>query len=425
MILFRKMHGYVWNTFISLVLTLSSCHSTSVKDEVTIICHQNVLTETIPIENVIDTCYRKSPEFFFVNSAMFDKEPRGKFLIHAHGYVCEVDSSNMLATLAEATWHMGMERNGDLVRIDFDSLIVKGDKESRLSADYARAMSMENTPTYSVKISKTQSAPSPVRIEEGMIGFGSWDTEVEFKDIQIEVDGKRTSYDVSCCRVDSGEWRVQDGVLMQTSRQLRTRAVLPDFIGNEYVLMFKTRRTKGNEGFFLYYGVSANGKKGYCVNVGRWGNRFINIEDMEGEVVTKILPWHLKNNCWYDVKLVSTSEGVEFYVNERLVVGYKPIMPRQFYAAGYDEKTGETVVKVVNAANAPYKVRFHLAGGIRVGAKGRVLTLAAATGMDENTAGEPKRIYPRESEFREFGEQFDYAFLPYSYTVMRIKTQKR
>lgn len=117
-------------------------------------------------------------------------------------------------------------------------------------------------------------------------------------------------------------------------------------------------------------------EKGYCVNVGRWGNRFINIEDMKGEVVTKILPWHLKNSRWYDVKLVSTSESVEFYVNGRLVVGYKPVMPRQFYAAGYDEEAGETVVKVVNAANAPYKVRFHLAGGTRVEAKGHVLTLA-------------------------------------------------
>lgn len=159
--------------------------------------------------------------------------------------------------------------------------------------------------------------------------------------------------------------------------------------------------------------------------MGRWGNRFINIEDMKGEVVTKILPWHLKNSRWYDVKLVSTSESVEFYVNGRLVVGYKPVMPRQFYAAGYDEEAGETVVKVVNAANAPYKVRFHLAGGTRVEAKGHVLTLAAATGMDENTAEEPKRIYPHESEFREFGELFDYEFLPFSYSVMRIKTQKR
>lgn len=314
---------------------------------------------------------------------------------------------------------------GDLVRIDFDSLIVKDDNESRLSADYARAMSIENTPTYIVEISKTQSAPAPVKMEKGMIGFGSWDTEVEFKDIRIEADGKNIHYDVPCCRADSGEWKVRDGILMQTSRQLRTRAVLPDFIGNEYVLTFKARRTKGNEGFFLYYGVSVNGKKGYCVNVGRWGNRFINIEDMKGEVVTKILPWHLKNSRWYDVKLVSTSKGVEFYVNGRLVVGYKPVMPRQFYAAGYDGEAGEIVVKVVNAANAPYKVRFHLVGGARVETKGHVLTLAAATGMDENTAEEPKRIYPRESEFREFGELFDYEFLPFSYSVMRIKTQKR
>ena len=218
---------------------------------------------------------------------------------------------------------------------------------------------------------------------------------------------------------------MQDGVLIQTSRQLRTRAILPDFIGNEYVLTFRARRTRGDEGFFLYYGVSADKKKGYCVNVGRWGNRFINIEDMEGEVVTKILPWHLKNNRWYDVKLVSTSEGVEFYIDGRFVVGYKPVAPRQFYAAGYDEKAGEVVAKVVNAAEVPYKVRFHLAGDTPVKAKGRLITLAAVNGMDENVIGEPEHIYPRASEFWKFGEQFDYEFLPFSYTIMRIKTQNK
>lgn len=425
MILHEKPVCIALSTFVLLVLSFSSCHSSPVDDEVTINLHQKMPAETIPFGHVIDTFYRRIPEFFFAHSVMFDKEPRGKYTIHSHGYACKVDSGNMLASLAEAAWHLGMERNRDLVRIDFDSLTVKDDNETKLSSGYARAMSMENIPTYNVQISKAESTPLPIQAEKGMIGFGSWGTEVEFKDIRIEVDGKTTPYDVSCCRADSGEWKVRDGVLMQTSRQLRTRAVLPDFIGNEYVLTFKARRTKGDEGFFLYYGLSADGKKGYCVNVGRWGNRFTNIEDVEGEVVTKILPWHLKNNCWYDVKLVSVSEGVVFYVNGRLVTGYKPVAPRQFYAAGYDEKAGEIVVKAVNSAEVPYKVRFHLVGGSSVEATGRVITLAAVDGKDENTAEEPERICPRESEFRKFGEQFDYEFLPFSYTVMRIKTQKR
>lgn len=125
------------------------------------------------------------------------------------------------------------------------------------------------------------------------------------------------------------------------------------------------------------------------------------------------------------MKLVSTSEGVEFYVNQRLVTGYKPVAPRQFYAAGYDEKAGEVVVKVVNSAETSYKVRFHLAGSSQVEKTGRVVTLTAANGMDENMTGKPECIYPRESKFRGFGEQFDYEFLPFSYTVMRIKTQRR
>lgn len=284
MMLFRKMHCHVWNTFILLAFLLSSCCLSPVEDEVVIDVCQDVSMETVSIVNVIDTFYRRSPEFFFANSVMFDKEPRGKFLLHSHGYACKVDSGNMLASLAEAAWYLGMERNRDLVRINLDSLAVKNENDSKLSSDYARAISVGNIPTYNVQISKTQSVPLPVKTEKGMIGFGSWGTEVEFKDIRIEADGKTTFYDVSCCKADSGEWKVQDGVLIQTSRQLRTRAILPDFIGNEYVLTFRARRTRGDEGFFLYYGVSADGKKGYCVNVGRWTNQFINIEDLEGEV---------------------------------------------------------------------------------------------------------------------------------------------
>ncbi len=101
MILLGKMHSHVWNTFILSAILLSSCCPPPVDDEVYINIYQNMSIETIPVENVIDTCYRRSPEFFFANSAIFDKEPRGKFLLHAHGYVCEADSGNMLATLAE------------------------------------------------------------------------------------------------------------------------------------------------------------------------------------------------------------------------------------------------------------------------------------------------------------------------------------
>ena len=101
MMLFRKMHCHVWNTFILLAFLLSSCCLSPVEDEVVIDVCQDVSMETVSIVNVIDTFYRRSPEFFFANSVMFDKEPRGKFLLHSHGYACKVDSGNMLASLAE------------------------------------------------------------------------------------------------------------------------------------------------------------------------------------------------------------------------------------------------------------------------------------------------------------------------------------
>ena len=437
MMLHEKTVYDVWGTIVSLVLLFSSCHLSSVDDEIIINLHPNAPIEIPPIKNVVDTFYHQSSEFLFNNTTLFDKEPRGKFVIKTRGYICDLDSINMLSTLAETVWYMGMERNKDLVQLAFDTLFIKEGCDNKihrtsfkssfkLSSDYARIMSIDNRITYNIPISKVLSPPIPGKFSKGMVGFGSWDTEVEFKDMQIQENGRMTSYDVSHCISDSGEWKVMNGVLMQTSRLPRTRAVLPDFVGNKYILQFKARRINGSEGFFLYFGVSEDRKKGYYINVGGWNNSFVIVENLNGAIVSMMLPCHLKNNRWYNAKLISKPEVVEFYMNGNLVFRYKPIATSlQYYSAGYDEQFGEVVIKVVNAANVPYKVRFNLWGNTQIEAKGRAIILAANSDKDENTLESPQCIYPQSKSYNRFGKLFEYKFLPFSYTILRIKAQKR
>ena len=95
--------------------------------------------------------------------------------------------------------------------------------------------------------------------------------------------------------------------------------------------------------------------------------------------------------------------------------------PLQFFAAGRDEKTGEVIIKVVNADTKPYRTKIQLNGAQAVTPTGRVIILQAQTAEDENTLDEPRRICPQTSIFRKFSKQFNYKFEPLSLTILRVK----
>ncbi len=95
--------------------------------------------------------------------------------------------------------------------------------------------------------------------------------------------------------------------------------------------------------------------------------------------------------------------------------------PLWFVNSGYDETTGELIIKVVNASKQNYYTTVLLDGAENVGREGRVISLVASDGEDENTFEEPMKIYPREIIYGKFGKCFDYTFEPFSYTILRIK----
>lgn len=98
--------------------------------------------------------------------------------------------------------------------------------------------------------------------------------------------------------------------------------------------------------------------------------------------------------------------------------------PLQFVDAGYDKAKGEVVIKVVNASKLPYVRTFRLNGASEVAKQGRVITLAAKSGEEENSFDEPFKISPVETAYKRFSKEFSYTFKPFSYTILRVKTNK-
>ena len=393
--------------------------------------------------DMIDPHWYVNPDFFFRNTTIFDEHPRGKYTVYVGEYACNngVGGGNMIAALSEAAFISGMERNGDLVTMASYAPLLENKNNREWSVNliwldtdevvgrssyYVQKMAAENKPDYNLKLNKTMSTPQPKKIEAGGFGFGSWATKAEFKDAKVTSEGKTTTFDLSQYLKQSGEWNLDNGIISQTSLLAPTRCLLKGYIGNNYTFEFKARKTDGAEGFFVYFGMTDDGKTGQFVNVGGWGNKTTAVQTVKNGNIAgtdgRSVGQTLEANKWYDVKLVGTPEKVEFYLDGALTLTYKPTLkPLQFFASGYDEKAGEMIFKVVNAENSPYQAKIKLDGAENISKIGKVISLTAKGEDEENSFENPKYIYPAESEYSGFGKSFEYDFPPFSYTIMRIK----
>ncbi|EKU90087.1 alpha-L-arabinofuranosidase C-terminal domain-containing protein [Bacteroides oleiciplenus] len=401
-------------------------------------------TGKIEKTDMIDPHWYVNPEFFFQNTKIFDNHPRGKYDAYVGEYACNanVGGGNMRAALSEAAFISGMERNGDLVKMASYAPLLENrndrswavnliwldtDQVLGRSSYYVQQMAAENRPTYNVKSNITMSTPRSLEYSAGNLGFGSWNTQVEFKDMKVTgEDGTAANLDLNNATDQKGTWTLKDGVLSQTSSETPTRYIVDGFSSNHFTLECKVRKVGGDEGFFLYFGLSQGAKQGYVYNVAGWNNQTTAVESVSdgrtGGVVSERVSQSLENDRWYDVKLVVAPQKSELYMDGKLIVSYAPeTTPLQFFSSGYDEATGEVIVKVVNAEAVPYPLSVKLDGVNQVEKTGKVISLSAVSDMDENSFEEPKKIYPQESEFKGFGKNFSYTFPPFSYTILRVK----
>lgn len=403
-------------------------------------------TGKIAKTDMIDPHWYVNPEFFFQNTTIFDNHPRGKYDVYVGEYACNanVGGGNMRAALSEAAFISGMERNGDLVKMTSYAPLLENrndrswavnliwldtDQVLGRSSYYVQQMAAENRPTYNVKSNMTMSTPRIADYNEGRFGFGSWHTQVEFKDVKLTgADGAPIDLDLNKAVKKEGEWSLDNGLLKQTSLREPAKYIVDGFNGNQFTLEFKVRKEGGNEGFFLYFGLSEDSNKGFVYNVAGWNNGTTAVEGVIGGRTSGVagdrVSHSLETDKWYDAKLVVTPQKSELFMDGKLILAHAPeTTPLQFFSSGYDEATGEVIVKVVNSEAQSYPLRIKLDGVDSVEKTGKVISLSAASDMDENSFEEPMKISPKESEYKGFGKSFDYTFPPFSYTILRVKAK--
>ncbi len=407
--------------------------------------HTDPLLAQIPGDYMVDPHWYRDPNFFFANNHLFDDAPRTHD-IYVGEYACNggVGAGNLLAALSEAAFIMGMERNSNVVKMSSYAPLFENENRRdwpcnlihiNSSEVYGRAsyyvqqMAAENRPTYNIYVSETTTAGEAQPFRAGGIGLGSYATQCEYKDIRVTTaNGQTQTINVGQFQNRRGEWKVEGDVIRQTSNEQLTMTLLPSFSSDNYTLQLKARKLGGMEGFFIYYGMDENGRNGFAANIAGWNNRTTAIQPIQrgrtNDVLGRRANQTVETNKWYDVKIAVTPMAVTLYVDgQQMTVARPAAHTRHFCQTGYDEQTGELIIKVVNGTDQPYRRSFTIDGARNVLPTGKVITLSGDAN-DENTFEQPTKLAPRTTLFGKFGKQFDYEFPPMSFTVMRVKVSR-
>src|SRR6266542_657213 len=94
--------------------------------------------------------------------------------------------------------------------------------------------------------------------------------------------------------------------------------------------------------------------------------------------------------------------------------------PLPILSASIDDRTGEAVLKIVNAEASSRELRINLAGAAKVGSSGKAYILAGSDLKAENSLDEPTRVAPVERQVAVSSSEFTFTLAPNSLSVLRI-----
>lgn len=400
---------------------------------------------TDPMPDIVDEHYYESPESFMWRAHQYDTYNRTgpKVFVGEYAVTQGAGQGNLRAAVGEAAFMTGIERNSDVVTLaSYAPLFVNVNHRAwnpdMISFDSSRWF---GSPSYYVQqmfSNNRGDVTLPISVDSGevmeqpaagCIGVGTWNTEAEFKDIKVTApDG--TLLFASDFRANSdawrffggGDWKIQNGALRQTVEKENVRALAGDESWTNYTLELKARKLGGREGFLVLFHIK-NSEDRIWWNVGGWNDTQ---DAVELDQTMDRKPSHIETNRWYDLKVEVNGISIRCWLDGVLI--HDILKPRQathrlYASATRDEKSGDIIVKVANAAPDPVDTLLRLPGEDRLSGTGEAIVLTSASPWDENSLDEPAKISPKSEAISVTGPSFHHIFPGNSVTVLRLRTK--
>jgi alpha-L-arabinofuranosidase len=393
--------------------------------------------------DIVDEHYYQKPDWFLSNMERYDSYNRAGTKVYVGEYASWGNS--LFNALAEAAYMTSLERNGDVVRMAsyapllgrehhmqwHPNLIYFDNTRVSPSVNYY-AQQLFSLNQGDVYLPTTVSSASSGSHRSGFL-LGTWDTQAQFAGVKV-TSGSKTlldepfAGDANNWTPESGQWSVSQGVYVQSADGQPAISRLATVIDQpNYELTLRARKTGGQEGFLIGFGATAADSY-YWWNIGGWGNSQHAVEKTsEGTkgLVGTPAPGTIEMNRWYDIKIKVAGPQIKCYLDGVLIHQMRGVdnagKPGLAASCVKDAKTGDVIIKLVNATATAMQPQVNLPG------LGRINPAAAKTVLTGNPKGEdsfenPRNILPQTSEFTA-GESFVCDAPAYSFTVIRMKTR--
>lgn len=400
--------------------------------------------------DLVDEHYYMSPEWFLNNVdrySVYDRKgPKvyvGEYAAHGVGR-----RNNLEAALSEAAYLLNIEKYSDIVSmISYAPLFGKegasqwqpnliwfNNRSSYATPSYyVLKILNENKGKYVLPFKLLTSKDKADEIISGMIGLGSWQTSVEYKDLRVinnitgEILYKDNFIDtLKNWTIARGIWTMKNGVFSQSTLSENCFALTGDINWSNYTIQVKARKISGREGFLIMFGVK-NSDNFYWWNIGGWGNSYTAIEKAIGgikSIIGNSANVRVEENRWYDIKIEVNGNRIRCYLDGILIHDVEDRVVRQdIYSNVTEDENGDILIKVVNISNKNKSINIVIKGleNLRLEEEGRVITLTSDNLKDENSFINPNKISPQYANISGVGENFVYVFPKYSLTVLRLK----
>ncbi|NEC87257.1 alpha-L-arabinofuranosidase C-terminal domain-containing protein [Streptomyces sp. SID12501] len=391
--------------------------------------------------DMVDEHYYNSTNWFLQNNDRYDSYDRNGPKVFLGEYASR--GNTFKNALSEAAFMTGLERNADVVKLASYAPLLSNEDYVQWSPDmiWFNNHASWGSPSYEVQklfmnnvgdrvvpttATGTPSVSGPIA---GAVGLSTWATTAAYDDVQVTgADGTALltddfSGDASrWTHTGGGSWAVQDGQYVQTDVAAENTMVSAgDPAWHDYDLHVKATKKSGKEGFLVAFGVKDTGNY-YWWNLGGWNNTLSAVEQATdgGKSTLVSKAGSIEMGRAYDIDVKVRGRQVTLYLDGQEWGSFtddKPAEPfRQIVTK--DAKTGDLIVKVVNAQAAQARTTIDL-GKVRVRSRAAVTTLAAAPDAVNSETAAP--VAPVRSTFTGVARKFTYTFPANSVTFLRIK----
>lgn len=395
---------------------------------------------------IIDPHYYETAGWFYKNADVYDKLPDNvPYKIYVGEYAA-IGRPSLYSSLAEAAYLTGVERNADQVQMVSYApliehaahgkdhlLVLKNDSVYGRTNYYVLKMFSENRPDVNLSTVLKPAVPATIFRTKGYIGLGTNNTEAEFKDLKVTVDGQKVTTAgwedfAEKWNAIRGNWKVDGEVLHQSQKGIDAFAILKDMEFEDCTIELKAKKISGSEGFRVVFG-GADLNNYFMADMGSHTNESVIFREMNDEGSISLFDYRnttsILANQWYAVRIEIKGDHWRCFLNDELQYEYTYTLDKKHYVvSGYDREREEVIIKLVNAKAENWKVRLQLDNAVSIASEGTKIVLSAIDRFEENSFDAPLKIVPVISGLSGISDSFNFSCQPNSLTILRIPCKK-